>query len=214
VSSPGFALLSECGKLDLNEATPIQCINCSRPSIVPHECRYMPVTMKHILTSGNCVASRDCSCAIDLQNAESTAISKGSTDGKNQALLSGNGYNSDYYIEETAWRSFGNAVPDSYHADYGGDLLPLLPPARLSKFPQTGYCTWTFNEQSCVVLGCFWNEGEFVGVNDEGREFLFNIIERNDITVITEGHVDELNHDVWNLEFIKKHIGTVYHHNF
>ena len=104
--------------------------------------------------------------------------SKVSTYGKNQALLSRNGCNSDYYIEETAWRSFSNAVQASYHADNGGDLLPLLPPAPLSKFPQTGYCTWTFNEQSRVVLGCFWNEGEFVGVNDEDREFLFNMMER------------------------------------
>ena len=214
VSSPGFALLSECDKLDFNEATSFQCIHCSRPSIVPEEFRCMQSTMKHILTSGNCVASRDCSCAIDLQNAENNAISKVSTDGKNQALLSGNGCNSDYYIEEIAWRSFGNAVPASYHADYGGDLLPLLPPAPLSEFPQTGYCTWTFNEQSRVVLGCFQNEGEFVGVKDEDREFLFNMMERNDITVITEGHADELNHDVWSLEFIKKRVGTVYHHNF
>ena len=123
---------------------------------------------------------------------------------KKKSHSSGNNGKSDYYVEEIAWRYVGDTAPVTSKMDKEGNLLPLLAPAPLPKLPQTGKCTWTFDEQSCVILGRFWNRGESLIVYDDDREFLFDMMERNDITVITEGHADGLNHNVWNLEFIKK----------
>ena len=215
VNSRGFVVLPDCGKWGLRAAQHIQCKNGTRSRIVPLESSSVEaVRMEHKLTPDPCAPSTDCTSATYQQNTGNKTTSNVSDDDKNQALLSGKHYNSDYYIEETAWRYFGDAAPASYCLDEGGDLLPLLPPAPLSKFPQTGHCTWTFDEHSRVVLGSFQNEGETVIVDDEDREFLFDMMERNDITVITEGHANGLNHDVWSLAFIKARVGTDYHHKF
>ena len=214
-NSCGFVSLPDCGKWGSNAAQLIQCMNDTRSSIVPHESRPAGATMmKHLMALDPCAASTDCNTTPFQQGSSSNTTSTVSDDDRNETPLSEKHCNSDYYIEETAWRYFGDAAPASYCVDEGGDLIPLLPPPPLSKFPQTGYCTWTFDEQSRVVLGSFQNEGESVVVNDEDREFLFDMMERNDITVITEGHANELNHDIWSLAFIKGRVGTDYHHKF
>ena len=118
------------------------------------------------------------------------------------------------YVEETSWRYNSNSIPESVDPNNFRELLPLAPPAPLPPFPQTGDCVWTFNEQSRVLLGSFRKEGECTTVNDEDREFLFDMMERNDVTVVTEGNADELDPDIWSLEFIKKSVGAKYHHKF
>ena len=110
----------------------------------------------------------------------------------------------DYYIEETAWRSaMVNAT---------AELLPLLPPSPLPQFPNTGSCIWSFDDLSRVLLGDFVNDGAYVC--EEDRQFLFKMMERDDVTVVTQGNAQELNPRVWNLQFMKSRLGTEFHHKF
>ena len=215
VNSCGIIVLPDCGKWGLNATQVIQHMKSSRSGIIPLESRSVEAAvMEHLLTLDPCVPSTDCTNQSYQQGNSSSSTFTFSDENKEQSPLRGNFYNSEYYIEETAWRYFGDAAPESYRLDEGDDLRPLLPPDPLLQFPQTGHCTWTFDEQSRVVLGCFRNEGESVVVHEKDREFLFDMMERNDITVITEGHANGLNHDVWNLAFIKGRVGTDYHHKF
>ncbi len=141
-----------------------------------------------------------------------------------------------YYEEESAWRFHNPAFPnDSFEqltvmrdestipnitpAVSSHELQPLPSPPPLPDFPDTGFCQWSFDEPSRVLLAKFLPfKGEKlfgkIMVNPEDERFLLRMMERDDITVISEGLADEINASLWTKEYITGCIGSEYHHKF
>lgn len=141
-----------------------------------------------------------------------------------------------YFEEESAWRFHNPAFPnDSFEqltvmrderkipyitpAVSSHELQPLPSPPPLPDFPDTGFCQWSFDEPSRVLLAKFLPfKGEKlfgkIMVNPEDERFLLHMMERDDITVISEGLADEINASLWTKEYITGCIGSEYHHKF
>ncbi|KAL7537548.1 hypothetical protein ACHAXR_007900, partial [Thalassiosira sp. AJA248-18] len=138
-----------------------------------------------------------------------------------------------YYEEESAWRFHNPAFPENsveqLTAIRGGTVpqvsapippeqlqaLPHAPP--LPKLPKSNYCTWSFDEKSRVLLANFRDSQYKTGkgkikVAREDEAFLFRMMERDDITVISEGLADAINSKLWTREYIEGCIGADYHH--
>ena len=141
------------------------------------------------------------------------------------------------YEEESAWRFYNPDflkdsseqltalrgkfdIPHSPANVAAEELQPLPPTMTLPQLPNTSYCKWSFDEKSRVLLANFREssyaankEGKIkVGRDDE--EFLFKMMERDDITVISEGLADSINSSLWTREYIEGCIGSEYHHKF
>eukprot|EP00934_Nitzschia_sp_Nitz4_P008353 Nitzschia sp. Nitz4//scaffold74_size92883//47486//53507//NITZ4_004826-RA/size92883-augustus-gene-0.13-mRNA-1//-1//CDS//3329557604//8343//frame0 len=110
------------------------------------------------------------------------------------------------YIEEIA-HSYHNPPLPSAETDgiLPGGLKPIPPPPEVPEAPSTGLCDWTYDELNRIYLGVF-KAAESIkdGIHPVDKEFLLLLLERNDITVITEGLLDwnVLNPDIWNLDNI------------
>lgn len=141
-----------------------------------------------------------------------------------------------YFEEESAWRFHNPAFPDDSFeqltvmrdeskipyitpAVSSHELQPLPSPPPIPDFPDTGFCQWSFDETSRVLLAKFLTfKGEKlfgkIMVNPEDERFLLRMMERDDITVISEGLADEINASLWTKEYITGCIGSEYHHKF
>ena len=143
--------------------------------------------------------------------------------------------NAEYYEEESAWRFHnpaftedseeqltavreGVAIPYMSFATPAENLQPLPRAPPLPKLPETGFCTWSFDEKSRVLLANFQtssaSENKEVKVTREDEDFLFRMMERDDITVVSEGLADSINSSLWTREYIEGCIGSDYHHKF
>ena len=144
---------------------------------------------------------------------------------------------SSVYEEESAWRFYNPGflkdsaeqltalrgkfdIPHS-PADVAAEELRPLPPAMaLPQLPNTDYCKWSFDEKSRVLLANFRessyaaNKDGKIKVGREDEDFLFKMMERDDITVISEGLADSINSSLWTREYIEGCIGSEYHHKF
>ena len=142
--------------------------------------------------------------------------------------------NGKYYDEESAWRFHnpafledsaeqltpvrGNYIPHAATPTAPDKLLPLPSSMPLPKLPETNFCKWTFDEKSRVLLANFReyagkNGGKII-VDSDDEDFLFKMMERDDVTVISEGLADAINSSLWSREYIEGCIGTEYHHKF
>jgi len=94
-----------------------------------------------------------------------------------------------YYIEESAYRYHNPPLPTE--GIKGGvsrqDLPPIPPPPPFSAamLPTTGHCEWSWDRESRVLLGKF---SQF-SMHLIDHDFLFKMMERDDVTVISEGLV-------------------------
>lgn len=138
----------------------------------------------------------------------------------------------EHYVEETAWRYHNPPLPSSKGKDVEDvkntsgkqvmasvtpeELRPLPPPPPLPKmFPTTKYCHWSFDEDTRVLLADFRpTKGNEVVVTLEDEEFLLNMYERDDITVVSEGLFTGLDKDKWTLDYIRRVAGDEYFHKF
>jgi len=111
-----------------------------------------------------------------------------------------------YYTEETSWRLHGGR----YDATASQNLKPLpeAPPICPSQFPPR----WTFNEVSRVLYGDFTDHPKGP-LEPEDLVFLLQMMERDDITVVTEGFscVDP---DLWTLSMLESLVGDDVCHQF
>ena len=92
--------------------------------------------------------------------------------------------------------------------------LSCLPPSQpLPGLPSTRYCKWSFNYKTQVLLANFWDNmnNRFISVVPEDEKFLFQMMKRDDITVVSEGLADRINPKLYTKEFIEGCIGEEYH---
>jgi len=93
--------------------------------------------------------------------------------------------------------------------------LPKSHPFDTKSFPSSG--RWSFDEETRVLLGDFRgskcdNRGKFIPAEDE--RFLFEMMERDDIVVVTDGWASNLNEELWNCDFLKGTVGDHVFHRF
>ena len=65
-------------------------------------------------------------------------------------------------------------------------LTKLPPTDQVQTPPSTKYCSWTFDSQSRILLASFQKLEGKVTVTNEDEAFLLKMMERDDITVISE----------------------------
>lgn len=100
-------------------------------------------------------------------------------------------------------------------------LAPLPLPSDCDLDPnslrQSDHCTWSFDENLRVLLADFLapadkHNGKIV-VTHEDKEFLFSMMQRDDITVISEGLAGKIiESSLFEQDYIKTCIGSQYHH--
>jgi hypothetical protein len=129
-----------------------------------------------------------------------------------------------YYIEESAYIYHNPPLPtrkEGRAEEKAGvpfkELRPIPPPpTNFPPLPDTGYCKWSWDEPSRVLLAAF-SESEAptlstMDIVDE--KFFLEMLERDDITVISAGLVSpaKLDHSIWNLEYISHVLNDEYCH--
>lgn len=129
------------------------------------------------------------------------------------------------YEEESAWRFYNpdfpkgesrrlnvsrthQNIPHMVLFESDDELRPLPPPPPLPKFPETGHCTWSYNNDTRVVLANFHSET----LHYDDQNFLLRMMERDDITVISEGLAGNLDQPLWTVGSISDRIGSDFHH--
>lgn len=98
------------------------------------------------------------------------------------------------------------------------EIRPIPPPPPLPEFPNTGSCRWTFDEESRVLIADFSNlaEGDpnnrILTVVD--TKFLFEMYERDDVTVISRGllNLSKVDPSLWSLDYMRRCVGREYYH--
>ena len=123
-----------------------------------------------------------------------------------------------YYIEETAWNKFnpplptkGENIPGAVASEH---LQPLPPAPPIPNLPDTGKCRWSFNEDLRVLLADFIQDDGMVQLIYEDEEFLLKMMERDDISVVSNGLATGLNPELWTLKYIADTVGDEYYHKF
>jgi len=85
--------------------------------------------------------------------------------------------------------------------------------------PNTGYCEWSYDNESRVLHANFRKRArtatslsQLPVITEEDENFLMLMMEKSDITVISEGLADEISAKLWTREYIVGCIGSEYHH--
>jgi hypothetical protein len=87
--------------------------------------------------------------------------------------------------------------------------LPPAPPVDVSAFPKSN--RWSYDETTRVVHGDFTNSNT---LDRDDEVFLLQMMERNDITVITDGFAGQLDPSLWTFPFIQDLVGEDVCHQF
>jgi hypothetical protein len=122
--------------------------------------------------------------------------------------------NSKEYVEEASWREVNPPDPREKGCRFfppvtSNELLSLKPAPCLPNLPDTG--KWSFDHESRVLLCNFRNSA--VSIDQEDRTFLLQMIEHDDITVVSEGLADDLNPEFWNLSSLEDRVGNEYYYS-
>jgi hypothetical protein len=124
------------------------------------------------------------------------------------------------YIEELADRYHNPPLPTE--GIEGGvspaDLrrIPPPPPFPVTILPDTGHCKWSWDEDSRVLFADFSESEELEAsrLNHIDEKFFLEMMERDDVTVISAGLVSprRIDHDIWNIEYIGQVLDKEYFH--
>lgn len=123
-----------------------------------------------------------------------------------------------YYVEERAWREFNPELPDDID-EFNSfwqtmTALPPAPPLDLN-FPRTQYCKWSFDSEHRVLNANFKPKSQQdVVVTPEDKAYLLKMMERDDVTVISDGLLPSLDPELWCEKFIDGSIGDIVYHHF
>ena len=131
----------------------------------------------------------------------------------------------EFYVEETAHIYHNPPFPSELTNGVTiEDLRPVPPPQPLPVFPETNHCQWSFDEKSRVLIADFTpSEGEdgkqqqqhFV-MTIEDSKFLFEMFERDDITMISRGllNLSKVDPSLWSLDYVSRCVGREFYHKF
>lgn len=92
---------------------------------------------------------------------------------------------------------------------------PLPPPPedpREDEFPKTGKCKWTYDKESRVLLADFKQQGNKVEVTRDDEKYLLEMMQRDDITVISDGLAHGLESKLYSFESVVDRCGSQYVH--
>jgi hypothetical protein len=113
------------------------------------------------------------------------------------------------YVEDVAWRKYAVDSVDMKEAA----LSALPPPNPMPEVPTDDpSCTWTFDEETRILRAALKPNTECF--SPKAKKFMFLMMERDDIAIITGGHCRNLDASLWNNECIKSKSGERYHHRF
>jgi hypothetical protein len=113
------------------------------------------------------------------------------------------------YVEDVAWRKY---ALDSVGMEEAA-LSALPPPNPMPELPTDDpSCTWTFDEETRILRAALKPNTECF--SPKAKKFMFLMMERDDIAIITGGHCRNLDASLWNNECIKSKSGERYHHRF
>jgi hypothetical protein len=112
----------------------------------------------------------------------------------------------DTYVEDVAWRLYGNQKSN----EHGYATLP--PPIKLPDPPTQTSCIWKVESENRVIRVRLKSSCTRFTVDD--KQFLMSTMEKDDVTVITEGLCENLDKKMWNLKSIETKAGHRFHHRF
>jgi hypothetical protein len=124
-----------------------------------------------------------------------------------------------FYMEETAHRYHDPPFPSKKTTGVlPKDLRHIPPPPPLPSLPNTGACTWSFDEETRVLTADF-SVGRQDGplqMTKEDSKFLFEMQEKDDITVISRGllNMSKLDPSLWNWDYLRYAEGEEFFHKF
>ncbi|CAB9515529.1 histone chromosomal protein 6 [Seminavis robusta] len=129
-----------------------------------------------------------------------------------------------FYVEEHAWRYHNPPMAppkendkheNIFEAVSPENLRPLPPPPPPpTNFPNTGYCTWSYDYDTRVLHADFRRSDGPPVVTYEDEKYMLNMFERDDVTVVSEGLVCGLDAHKWNLDYLSRVAGDEYYHRF
>jgi hypothetical protein len=126
----------------------------------------------------------------------------------------------EFYVEEEA-HLYHNPPMPSEHIDRGVfpfEMKKIPPPPPLpSPFPNTGRCEWSFDEDSRVMLAKFLvDESSHLAMDPVDEKFFLEMLERNDVTVISEGLWSwaKMDPSKWSLKHLHDTLREDYYHKF
>ena len=95
-------------------------------------------------------------------------------------------------------------------------LSPSTPLPAKSKFPNTPYCQWSFDPSSRVLHADFTPRfiSQNVIITPQDEEFLYLMMERDDITVVSSGLCQNMNPRLWNKTYLSSSVGNDVYHRF
>lgn len=126
----------------------------------------------------------------------------------------------EFYVEEEAHLYHNPPLPSRLMNGVAPkDLKPIPPPSPFRQLPNTGKCKWSFDELQRILLADFSASVSAADkfTMDPGDEaFLLDMMERDDITVISEGLIStsSLNPDFRDVDFFRAVLGEDYYHKF
>lgn len=124
-----------------------------------------------------------------------------------------------YYVEEEAYIYHDPPFPtNTSDGVLAKDLRPIPPPPPIPNLPDSGFCQWTFDENSRVMTAEFKRRSptEPLSIDPVDSKFFFEMLERDDITMISRGFLNHSRMDasLWNLDNIAQVLRGEFYHKF
>ena len=117
------------------------------------------------------------------------------------------------YVEETAFLYHDPPMVKQEYEEHvpAADLRPLPKPLPPPEIPEALSKHWTYDPQSRVLLGNFSNGRQ---VSDQDKEYIRAMMQRDDITVVSEGLFPRARMDKFSPHFILKDTMDQFYHKF
>jgi hypothetical protein len=121
----------------------------------------------------------------------------------------------EYYVEEEAHLYHNPPLPSQVTQGVSpDDLAPLKPPPPPPTPPDTGNCTWTYDTENRLFFADF--RGHKGPIDPVDKRFMFEVMERDDLTLISDGLLDIgcLDRKLWNMQNIAGTFLDEFYHKF
>jgi hypothetical protein len=123
-----------------------------------------------------------------------------------------------FYIEEEAHLYHNPPLPSATtQGVLPKDLSKIPPPEPMSSLPNTGHCNWTYDATQLVLLADFsLNTSHPLIMNRIDELFFLQMLERTEITVISQGLLDWQRMDprIWRLPYVCGVLNREFYHKF